>query len=282
MSQTIEYRLSVTPEPYESALTPKDISIKEIKARATVEENYAEAVAKHAAWKEVKMVAEQEEKLRLAREAWAANVEALKQKAEEKRKVEEKRQEEEWLHLLKERQEAEEKQRLAELKEKVLEEAAEKKRKDDLKKEKKEAAKKLREEQKVEKIAALIEEEKGSDADTEEEVLESPKKEALKKLKDIQDGKWKVMAPVRSVEKNKKRKQATKSTIVVEESDGEGKQGPSKRVRAEVSGPAEGEKELLGNSKCISLVGSVMYSFHFREVHTLLSRFSSLLCTLSL
>ncbi len=87
---------------YESAPTPKDISIKEIKARATTEEHYAEAMAKHAAWKEAKAAAEQDEKLRLAREAQAAKVEALRQKAEEKRKVKEKRQKEERLRLLKE------------------------------------------------------------------------------------------------------------------------------------------------------------------------------------
>ncbi|PBK80652.1 hypothetical protein ARMGADRAFT_1092062 [Armillaria gallica] len=87
---SIEYCLSITPKPYELALTPEDIIIEEIEARATAEENYVEAVAKHSAWKEVKEVVEQEEKSRLAREAWAAKVEALKQKAEEKR------QEKEW------------------------------------------------------------------------------------------------------------------------------------------------------------------------------------------
>ncbi len=44
MSQTVKYRLSITPEPYESALTPKDISMEEIKASATMEENYVEAI----------------------------------------------------------------------------------------------------------------------------------------------------------------------------------------------------------------------------------------------
>ncbi len=120
MSQTVEYCLSITPELYELALTPEDISIEEIEAQATVEEKYVEAMAKHAAWKEVRAVVEQKEKLRLAWEAQAAKVEALRQKAEEKRKVEEKRQEEEWLRLLKEKQEAKEKQRLAELKAKAV------------------------------------------------------------------------------------------------------------------------------------------------------------------
>ncbi|KAK0244469.1 hypothetical protein EDD85DRAFT_945813 [Armillaria nabsnona] len=96
ISQAIEYRLSVTPEPYESAPTPEDISLKEIKAWAAVEEDYVEAVANHTAWKEAKAVAEREEKSRLGCEAQAVKVEALKQKAEEKRRAEEKRKEEEW------------------------------------------------------------------------------------------------------------------------------------------------------------------------------------------
>ncbi len=119
MSQPIEYHLSIMPEPYESAPTPEDITIEEIKARATAEENYVEAMAKHSAWKEAKAVVEREEKSRLAHEVRAAKVEALKQKAEEKRKAKEKRQEEERLYMLKEKQEAEERQRVVELKAKV-------------------------------------------------------------------------------------------------------------------------------------------------------------------
>ncbi len=271
MSQSIEYCLSITPEPYESALTPEDILLEEIEAWAAAEENYAEAVAKHAAWKEARAAAEQEENLRLAQEVQAMKVETLRQKAEEKRKVEEKRQEEEWLRLLKEKQEAKEKQRLAELKAKV--DAAAAKQQEELQrkkeKEEKEAAKKLRKEQKAEKAAAsgkgkgtekaaeaaLVEEEKGLDVDTEEEVLESSKKEALKKLKDIWKGKRRAMEPTGSTgEKNKKRKWTTESASLVEETDGEGTQGPSKRAKAEASGSAEGKEEMLDSSKCIPLV----------------------------
>ncbi len=103
MSQPIKYHLSVTPKLYESAPTPEDISIEEIEARVAVEENYAEAMVKYAAWKEAKAVVEWEEKLRLAHEAWAAKVKALKQKTEEKRKAKKKRQEKKWLRLLKEK-----------------------------------------------------------------------------------------------------------------------------------------------------------------------------------
>ncbi len=49
MLQTIEYHLSVTPELYESALTPEDISLEEIEAQAAMEKNYAEAMIKHTA-----------------------------------------------------------------------------------------------------------------------------------------------------------------------------------------------------------------------------------------
>ncbi len=124
MSQSVEYHLSVTPEPYESAPTPEDISIEKIEARAATEEHYAEAMAKHAAWKEAKAAVERDENLRLAREAWAAKVEALKQKAEEKRKAEERKQEEERLHLLKEQEDATERKRLADLKAKEDADAA--------------------------------------------------------------------------------------------------------------------------------------------------------------
>ncbi len=256
------------------------MTIEEIEAWAAAEENYVEAMARHAAWREARAAAEQEEKSRLGHEAQAAKVEALKQKAEEKRRAEEKRKEEEQLHLLKEQEDAAEEKRLAHLKakedadatEKLKEqvEAMDKKKKDNLrKKEKKNAARKLRREQKKKEKAAqasdsgrlldleeLLREEKGSDADTKEEVSESSKQEALKKMKDIQDGKRRVMVPAGSAgEKNRKRKQATKSASVVEESDGGVRQGPSKRANVEVLRPAEGEEELLGSSKCISLVG---------------------------
>ncbi len=123
MLQPIKYCLSITPKLYELAPTPEDFSIEEIEAWATTEENYAEAVVKHAAWKEAKAAAEREEKSRLAQEMQIAKVEALKQKAKEKRKAEEKRkeeeqkveeerQEEEQLCLLKEQEDAAERKRL--------------------------------------------------------------------------------------------------------------------------------------------------------------------------
>ncbi|KAK0244463.1 hypothetical protein EDD85DRAFT_945778 [Armillaria nabsnona] len=237
MSSVIEYHLSITPKPYESAPTPEDISVEEIEARATTEENYMEAMARHAAWKEAKIVAEQENKLRLAHEAQAAKVEALKRKAEEKRKEEERKAEE----------------KLADLKEKKLAEATEKKRKDDLvKQEKKDAVKKLRKEQrkkeKAEKavesvrlpdVAELLREEKGTNGDSEGELSEASKAQAHQFLKEKCEEKWRPMEPGVSPTEGRKRKQITKSASVVE-SEEEGVASFSKQVKLEVAGPAEG------------------------------------------
>ncbi|KAK0437493.1 hypothetical protein EV421DRAFT_1907243 [Armillaria borealis] len=138
----------------------------------------------------------------------------------------------------------------------------EKKKKNDLKKEKeeKEAVKRLRKEQrKAEKAmkaaesskgkgaekaaeAVLIEEEKGADADTKEEQSEASKAKALQKLREKWDGKRKATAPtVSTVEKNKKRKLGYQVR----------QPGPSKRVKAEVSGPTGGQEELVGNKRCM-------------------------------
>ncbi len=267
MLQTLEYRLSVTPEPYESAPTPEDFSLEEIKAQAAVEEKYAEAMAKHAAWKEAKAAAEQEAKLRSDREAQVAKVEALRQRAEEKRKeeerkAEEKQQEEERLCLLKEREDAAERKRLDDLKEKELDEAAEKKRKDDLaKKERKEAVKKLRKEQKKKEkaekaaesvrlpdAAELLREEKGTDGDSEGELSEVSRVQARQYLREKRDGKWRVVEPRVSSTEGRKRKRVTKSVSMVDSGE-EGVAGSSKRVKLEITGPAEGEDEFLGNSE---------------------------------
>ena len=55
MSAPVEYRDSVTPEPYESAPTPVDISLEDLEAleqeRSAAEERYEEAVARHEEWK---------------------------------------------------------------------------------------------------------------------------------------------------------------------------------------------------------------------------------------
>ncbi|KAK0447961.1 hypothetical protein EV421DRAFT_1900618 [Armillaria borealis] len=252
MLNSTEYCLSTTPKPYESASTPEGLTLEQYKVfteeRTAVEEKYEEAVGAHDMWKAAKAKEVRLEKLKADKEARVEKLKILQKEEEEQKAAEEKRKEEErQAAILKEQQDA-----------------VEKKKKDDLKKEKeeKEAAKRLRKEQrKVEKVvkavesskgkgtekaaeAALIEEEKGADADTEEEMLEGTKKKALKKLKEIRDGKRRVTAPI-----GPKRKWAPKSTSVVEESDGESRPGPSKRVKMEILGPTEGEEEMIGNKR---------------------------------
>ncbi|KAK0431140.1 hypothetical protein EV421DRAFT_1912170 [Armillaria borealis] len=245
MSSANEYHCSVTPEQYEPAPSPPELTFEEyevfISERASMEERYLEAVGAHEEWKKKK-------------EEWKAVEE--KKKEEERQGV-----------ILREKQEAEEKQRkLDELKKaekEAADGAAEKKRKNDLKEQKR-----LQKEQtKAEKVAkaaetmgsekgkaaataaeaTLVEEERGMDVDTEGEKSEASKEKALKKLKEIRDGKWKATVPT-----GPKRKWATKSTSVVEESDGENRPDPSKRVKVEISGPAEGEDEFTGNIETLA------------------------------
>ncbi len=178
--------------------------------------------------------------------------------------MEEKRQEEEQLRLLKEQEDAMEKKRLADLKEKELEEAMEKKKKDDLeKKEKKDAARKLRKEQKkpekskkvtessglLDVAELLLQEEKGTNGDSEGELSEASKVHALQQLKEKHEGKQRVMESAGSTVEVRKRKQPTKSASVVDSRE-EGVAGTSKKVKLEVTGPVESKDEFLGTSRC--------------------------------
>ncbi len=95
--------------------------------------------------------------------------------------------------------------------------------------------------------ATLAKEEKGTDGDTEGERPSTSKKEALKKLKEVCDEKWRAMGPAVSTVENK-RKWALKSSSVVESGE-EGTSGLSKQVKLDVTGPAEDEEELMGNGK---------------------------------
>ncbi|KAK0437785.1 hypothetical protein EV421DRAFT_1738748 [Armillaria borealis] len=106
MSSSIEYRLSATPKPYESALMPEGLTSEQYKVfteeRAAVEEKYEEAVGAHDVWKTAK-----------AKEARLEKLKADKEKEEEERKAaEEKRKEEErQAAILKEQQDAVEKKK---------------------------------------------------------------------------------------------------------------------------------------------------------------------------
>ncbi|KAK0437056.1 hypothetical protein EV421DRAFT_1978720 [Armillaria borealis] len=242
MLNSTEYCLSATPEPYESAPMLESLTSEQYKIfteeRTAMEEKYEEAIGAHEVWKAAKAKEAWLEKLRADKEARAEKLKILQKEEEEWKVAEEKRKEEEkHTAILKEKQEAEEKRKeLDRLKVKEVADAAEKKKQDDLKKKKDE--KKL--------------EEKGTDVDTKGEMSEGAKKKALKKLKEIRDGKRKATAPV-----GPKRKRAPKSASVVEESEGGSKPGPSKRVKMEISGPAEGE-EMIGNNSahCFACLAS--------------------------
>ncbi len=124
--------------------------------------------------------------------------------------------------MLKEQEDAAEKKRLADLKEKELEEAMEKKRK-----------------------------EKGTDGDSEGELSEVPKvlkAQACQYLKEKCKGKRRATEPGMSPSEERKRKWMMKSASVVESRE-EGVASFSKRVKLEVMGPTEGEDKFLGNSE---------------------------------
>ena len=135
MSAPVEYRDSATPEPYESAPTPPDLSFEDYKVlteeRTAAEEQYEEAITRHDDWKTARAKEAQAEKLKQDKLAHQLKVEALKKEKEEaERKAEEKRLEEQQIRLEakkeaalalekeREQQEATEHQRLADLKEK--------------------------------------------------------------------------------------------------------------------------------------------------------------------
>ncbi len=130
-----------------------------------------------------------------------------------------------------------------------------------MKKERKEAAKKLRKEQKKKEKAAkaaesvrlldaaeLLREEKGTDGDSEGELSEASRVRARQYLREKHDGKRRAVEPGVSSMEGRKRKQATKSASIVDSGE-EGVAGSSKRVKLEITGPAEGKDEFLGNSE---------------------------------
>ncbi len=146
MSVPIEYHNSATPEPYESAPTPANLSLEDYEALekewGAMEERYKEAVTRHDEWKAVKNREAKEaqvEKLRKEKEACLLKVEALKKekleaerRAEEEWKAEEKRKEDERVTKeLKKKEEAVEHKWLADLKEKEDKKKKKEKEKED-------------------------------------------------------------------------------------------------------------------------------------------------------
>ncbi len=146
MSVPIEYCDSMTPEPYVLAPMPPSLTFEEYEALtiewSTTEEKYDEAINRHKEWKMVKAKEAHMERLRKEKKAHQLKVEVLRQeKLEAERKAEEKRLEDEqlWLEaekelalaLEREKQEAVEHQRLADLKEKEDREKEKEKEKED-------------------------------------------------------------------------------------------------------------------------------------------------------
>ncbi len=99
----------------------------------------------------------------------------------------------------------------------------------------------------------LLWEEKGTNGDSEGELLEASKAHALQQLKEKCEGKQRATDSMVSTVEVRKRKWLTKSVSVVDSRE-EGVAGPSKRVKLEVMGPTEGEDEFLGTSGCFPLV----------------------------
>ncbi|SJL05230.1 uncharacterized protein ARMOST_08596 [Armillaria ostoyae] len=98
----------------------------------------------------------------------------------------------------------------------------------------------------------LVNEERGTDGDTEREKSEASKEKALQKLKEKHNGKWKALEPtVSTAGEGKKRKWPTKSMSMMEESGEDGIPGSSKKTKVEVTGPAENKEELQGNKYCV-------------------------------
>ncbi|KAK0456927.1 hypothetical protein EV421DRAFT_1923189 [Armillaria borealis] len=227
MSSSNEYRLSATPEPYESAPTPPDLTAEEYKALtaewATEEERYDDAVSKHEGWKAMKAKEARAEALRLKEAARAAKLEVLRQQEleKEKERLRLEAEEKERLQL-----EAEERQRKLELEEaaakKEQEEAAAKKKQDDLDREKE------RQDEENENLLVAAGEEGDSESDPTD-----PKTAAmaeLRKRRRIAEGKKKAGSA-----ETQKCKVRSASLVESEEEGGNASAGPSapKRLKTE-------------------------------------------------
>ncbi|PBK60781.1 hypothetical protein ARMSODRAFT_982022 [Armillaria solidipes] len=239
MSASIEYRQSATPEPYESAPTPADLTAEDYKAltveRVAAEERYDEAVSKHKEWKAMKAKEARAEALRLKEVARAAKLEALRQQELEKEK--------ERLRL-----EAEEKQQKLDLEkkgtggEKALEEAAAKKVADDLAK-----AKEKVDEDNEKLLAVTRFVPSGEEGDSESDLadLKTVAMAELRKRRRIAEGKKKAGSA-------DGRKRKFRSTSVVESGeDGNASAGPSgpKRLKTEPE-PTAQDKVFIGSGHC--------------------------------
>ncbi len=103
-------------------------------------------------------------------------------------------------------------------------------------------------EEKKDTEVILVEKEKRMNEDNEREKSEASKERALQKLKEIYDGKQRMMESVVPTVEKSKRKQTIKFSRVVESGE-EGAPGPNKRIKLEMIGPMEGKEEFVRYSK---------------------------------
>ncbi|SJL06761.1 uncharacterized protein ARMOST_10103 [Armillaria ostoyae] len=252
MSSSNEYCLSTTPEPYESAPTPPDLTAEEYKAltaeRAAEEEKYDEAVGKHEGWKAIKAKEAQAEALRMKEAARAAKLEVLKQQELEKEKERLRLEAEEKKRL---RLEAKEKQWKLDLEKKkqeevaakkALEEAAAKKKQDDLDRERA-----RQDEENEDLLAAAGVPPSGEDGDSKSDPAD-PKTAAMAELR----RKRKIAERKKKAGSAETRKRKVRSTSLVESGeDGNASAGPlgPKHLKTEPE-PTAQDKVFTGSGRC--------------------------------
>ncbi|KAK0430001.1 hypothetical protein EV421DRAFT_1913564 [Armillaria borealis] len=99
MSNSVEYHLSATPEPYESAPTPEGLTSEQYKVfteeHVATEDKYEEAIGACKVWKAAKAKEVWLEKLKVDKEARAEKLKVLQKEEEEWKVAEEKKKEEE-------------------------------------------------------------------------------------------------------------------------------------------------------------------------------------------
>ncbi|KAK0434412.1 uncharacterized protein EV420DRAFT_1596941, partial [Desarmillaria tabescens] len=264
MSSTVEYRTSVTPEPYEPAPTPEDIRPEDLEAfydeRDAAEKAREDAAEAHEAWKVQKQKEEKRRALelerrekKLAQERKVAEAKARKER--EEREAAEKKRQEEAEAKAKAEAAAVEQQRLEE-EARALEErrAAEKKKLEGEAKAKAlvEASKAVEAEKEREKVDGNEGSKVGSGSDGDDEREKDPKGKALKKLvKQRRDRKGKGKATdSEAVDVSRKRKIKSSAVVVSGEEEVMGPSGrPLKKLKTKPEMQVDDE-EYKGNERC--------------------------------
>ncbi|KAK0447496.1 uncharacterized protein EV420DRAFT_1568957, partial [Desarmillaria tabescens] len=264
MSSTIEYRASMTPEPYEPAPMPEDIRPEDLEAfydeRDAAEKAREDAAEAHEAWKVQKQKEEKRRALelerrekKLAQERKVAEAKARKER-EEREAAEKKRQEEAEAKAKAEVVGTE--QRRLEEEARALEErrAAEKKKLEGEAKAKAlvEASKAAEAEKEKGKVDGNEGSKVGSGSDGDDEWEKDPKGKALKKLvKQRKDRKGKGKATdSEAVDVSRKHKIKSSAVVVSGEEEVVRPSGrPLKKLKTEPEMQADDE-EYKGNERC--------------------------------